>query len=99
MAAKPTMQLSMSIQSRRFKLNQGQVLIPALFGLVIALLIMLIRPDLFPALAMIQPQSPAMQTAAPQPVYQPVTSYAQAVNKAAPSVVNIFTPLSTVKAE
>ena len=91
MAAKPTMQLSMSIQSRRFKLNQGQVLIPALFGLVIALLIMLIRPDLFPALAMIQPQSPAMQTAVPQPVYQPVTSYAQAVNKAAPSVVNIFT--------
>lgn len=89
MAANSTMQLSLS--NHRSRHQSGQVVIPVLLGLIIALLIMLIRPDWFPALQMIQPAQPAYPAVNVQPAVHPVASYASAVNQAAPSVVNIFT--------
>ena len=64
------------------------LLIPVLSGLVIALLIIILRPDLFPALHSSHPAQP--QQALPSGLSGPV-SYSAAVEKAAPAVVNIFT--------
>lgn len=71
-------------------------LIPILLGLIIALLIILIKPDWFPQL---NRATQAITTVAPistQPI-QPIrhqmgpVSYSAAVERAAPAVVNIFT--------
>lgn len=71
-------------------------LIPILLGLIIALLIILIKPDWFPQL---NRGTQAITTVAPistQPI-QPIrhqmgpVSYSAAVERAAPAVVNIFT--------
>jgi len=71
-------------------------LMPGLLGLSIALLTILIKPNWFPQL--IQSSStPALQTEIANSATKPSTeqfgpvSYSEAVNKATPAVVNIFT--------
>jgi serine protease DegS len=71
-------------------------LIPVLLGLIIALLIILIKPDWFPQLktTIQQPLNHTYSNTTPTTLLQgnagPV-SYSGAVKKAAPAVVNIFT--------
>jgi serine protease DegS len=71
-------------------------LIPVLLGLIIALLIILIKPDWFPQLkaAVQQPLNHMSANTAAMGLLQGNTgpvSYSGAVKKAAPAVVNIFT--------
>jgi serine protease DegS len=71
-------------------------LIPVLLGLIIALLIILIKPDWFPQLNTPQQQATPFAAINPVPIQGlsdqtgPV-SYSAAVKRAAPAVVNIFT--------
>jgi serine protease DegS len=71
-------------------------LIPVLLGLIIALLIILIKPDWFPQLTPSQPQTHKLASINHEPIQRlaeqtgPV-SYSNAVKRAAPAVVNIFT--------
>jgi serine protease DegS len=71
-------------------------LIPVLLGLIIALLIILIKPDWFPQLTASQAQTHKRASINHQPIQHlaeqtgPV-SYSNAVKRAAPAVVNIFT--------
>jgi len=63
---------------------------PALFGLIIAAIV----TALFPQFISNDPsvtQNLVSQTTVPRPTANPVSSYAAAVRKAAPSVVNIYT--------
>lgn len=66
-------------------------LIPVLLGLIIALLIILIKPDWFPQIH--APTQTQFKLDPVQPLHAHIgpVSYAQAVAKAAPAVVNIFT--------
>jgi serine protease DegS len=68
-------------------------LIPMLLGLIIALLIILIKPEWFPQLGLrIQPAlTDNHLTATPSINLTGPVSYSAAVDKAAPAVVNIFT--------
>lgn len=67
-------------------------LIPVLLGLIIALLIILVKPDWFPQLNSMTStnQTQASINNSSNESYGPV-SYSQAVKNAAPAVVNIFT--------
>ena len=70
-------------------------LIPVLLGLIIALLIILIKPDWFPQFGRVVNQPTVTETQSPTEstateLKGPI-SYSKAVKKAAPAVVNIFT--------
>jgi serine protease DegS len=60
-------------------------LIPILLGLIIALLVILIKPQWFPSIATTPLNNTTTQT------FNGPVSYATAVDRAAPAVVNIFT--------
>lgn len=70
--------------------NNGlsQYLVPSLLGLVIALLVIIAKPEWFPALS--EHSNSFTQTSNNSSVLGQV-SYSGAVEKAAPAVVNIFT--------
>ena len=63
---------------------------PALFGLIIAAVVTVLFPQFIGNDAS-APQNSVAQTIIPRPTANLVTSYAAAVRKAAPSVVNIYT--------
>jgi len=63
---------------------------PAVFGLLLALVIMQLFPELNPRNHQVAPVDPSFMVAGSH-YEQAMTSYAEAVNRAAPSVVNIFT--------
>lgn len=62
---------------------------PAVFGLLMALIILQLFPELNPRNSPTAPHNPSFNVMGQQ--YEGMTSYADAVNRAAPSVVNIFT--------
>lgn len=62
---------------------------PAVFGLLMALIILQLFPELNPRNSPTAPHNPSFNVMGQQ--YDGMTSYADAVNRAAPSVVNIFT--------
>jgi serine protease DegS len=62
---------------------------PAVFGLLMALIILQLFPELNPRNSPTAPHNPSFNVMGQQ--YEGMTSYAEAVNRAAPSVVNIFT--------
>lgn len=62
---------------------------PAVFGLLMALIILQLFPELNPRNSQTAPHNPSFNVMGQQ--YEGMTSYAEAVNRAAPSVVNIFT--------
>ncbi|MEH6450123.1 MAG: trypsin-like peptidase domain-containing protein [Oleispira sp.] len=66
-------------------------LIPVLLGLIIALLIILIKPDWFPQLKVATPTPVNLVQNQVLTGNSGPVSYSQAVTKAAPAVVNIFT--------
>lgn len=68
-------------------------LIPVLLGLIIALLIILIKPQWFPSISMIHQTSTSVnhQPADNTSSFNGPVSYTTAVDRAAPAVVNIFT--------
>ena len=77
------------VSVHRFKHLIGKIWGPASVGLIMALVIMLVKPQWFPALESFQRLSAADDVQS-NVMSQP-TSYADAVKQAAPSVVNIFT--------
>lgn len=67
-------------------------LIPVLLGLIIALLIILIKPQWFPSITLAQQTTGSLnQVANNTSMFSGPVSYATAVDRAAPAVVNIFT--------
>lgn len=74
-------------------------LIPTLLGLIIALLVILIKPQWFPSItahhqntaSQNEAISPTAATPQTPPALSSPVSYSTAVERAAPAVVNIFT--------
>jgi serine protease DegS len=66
-------------------------LIPVLLGLIIALLIILIKPQFFPTFEAAQQEVSVEKKVATIETFSGPVSYSTAVDRAAPAVVNIFT--------